>query len=50
MNRRTKYGYHLKVLWIIHPRHKTPVTIEGRDLATGKPIYFDVEVSENPLR
>jgi hypothetical protein len=46
---RTKYGYRIKVLWIIHPRHKTPVTIEGRGLNRDKPLYFDVGGSGSPV-
>lgn len=47
--RRTKYGFRIKVLWIIAPRHRTPVTIEGRDVGKDKPIYFDVEATGNPV-
>jgi hypothetical protein len=46
--RRTRYGFRIKVLWIIHPRHDTPVTIEGRDVRNDKPIYFDVGASGSP--
>jgi hypothetical protein len=47
--RRTKYGFRVKVLWIIHPRHETPVTIEGRDVDNDEPIHFDVGASGNPV-
>lgn len=47
--RRTKYGFRIKVLWILHPRHETPVTVEGRDVRNEKPIYFDVGASGSPV-
>jgi hypothetical protein len=47
--RRTKYGFRIKVLWIIHPQHKTLVKLEGRDLDTDTPIYFDVGASGSPV-
>ncbi len=48
--RRTRYGYRIKVLWIIHPRQESPVTIEGRRVGTGGPIYFDVGGTGKPVR
>jgi hypothetical protein len=47
--RRRKYGFRIKLLWIIHPRHDTPVTIAGRDVDNDKPIYFDVGGTGNPV-
>ncbi|MDQ3916729.1 MAG: hypothetical protein M3323_15580 [Actinomycetota bacterium] len=48
--RRTKHGYRIKVLWIMHPRQRSPVTIEGRELGSGKPVFFDVGATGTPVR
>ena len=45
---RTRFGYRIKVLWVVHPRQKAPVTVEGRALATGDPVYFDVGGTGSP--
>ncbi len=47
---RTKHGYRIKVLWVMHPRQKSPVEVEGRALATGRPLYFDVGNTGEPVR
>lgn len=40
---REPYGFRIKVLWIMSPRQKGAVTISGSNLATGSPLYFEVE-------
>jgi hypothetical protein len=31
-----------KVLWVVGPNYTNPVTLQGRDLLSGVPIWFDV--------
>jgi hypothetical protein len=31
-----------KVLWVVGPNYTEPVTLQGRDLLSGVPIWFDV--------
>lgn len=47
--RRTKYGFRIKVLWIMHPSQDTPVTVEGRELRNDQPIYMHHEGIDAPV-
>lgn len=40
--RRTKDGWPVKVLWVIEPGTHTPVTLSGRNVATGAPLRFKI--------
>lgn len=40
---RTKYGFRVKVLWVVTPGHDGPLTIAGRNIRSGAPIRFDAE-------
>jgi hypothetical protein len=40
---RKRYGFRIKVLWIMSPKQEEPVTITGTNLRTGASLYFDVE-------
>ena len=40
---RRRYGFRVKVLWIMSPRQEAPITLTGTNLATDRPLYFDVE-------
>jgi hypothetical protein len=38
-----RYGFRIKILWIMSPRQKEPVTTTGMNIKRGTPLHFDVE-------
>lgn len=39
--RRVRYGWRIKVLWLIEPTTTTSVTLSGSNTTTGQPLYFE---------
>jgi hypothetical protein len=39
---RTRYGWRVKVLWVIGPKLERPAHIAGRELATGAALWFEI--------
>jgi hypothetical protein len=48
---RTEYGWRVKVLWVVSPGLKLHARVQGRDLATGTELWFEIgeEGSEAPF-
>ena len=40
---RTRFGFRVKVLWVMRPASDATVTISGRNLSTDAPLRFEVE-------
>jgi hypothetical protein len=40
---RTRYGFRVKVLWIMSPDHDESVTVAGRNLETDARVHFHFE-------
>ena len=40
---RRRYGFRVKVLWIVAPGTDQPPTITGTNLETGAPVHFSVQ-------
>ena len=45
---RTRHGWRIKILWLMHPRARAPSRVSGVNTATGEPVLFDVEASGRP--
>jgi hypothetical protein len=39
---RTRYGWRVKVLWVVGPKLERPARIAGRELATGAALWFEI--------
>jgi hypothetical protein len=40
---RRRFGFRLKVLWIMSPKQQEPVLVSGTNLESGTPLHFDIE-------
>ena len=45
---RTRYGWRVKVLWILAPRHADPVRVSGWRGPDERPVWFEPSDAESP--